>query len=371
MTNYLRDLLIMAAIAGAGMAIVAVFAPKTAAAGWLVGFVLWSQIPVGSLMLLMIHRLTGGRWGDALYPALASAARTAPLLFLLIIPVFIAIPVLDPWSHRAGDVKPDVLSYYLNTPFFISRSLIAIIGWSVLALLLRRTAGRSGQLVAAVGLVFHCIIISVVSVDWVLALEPPFISSSFGASMAITQLIAALAWAALHAPQAGDEEVTGDIGGLLLAFVLGITYVDFMAFLVMWYSDLPSKLFWFVQRESVLWSALAVAAFVFGSAAPILALLLARVRNGIRQLRAVAASVLAGLAFCYAYLIVPPFGARALGAAALAIIAIGLIVAAGASWLTSAPSLPSPAPPPFPSPASGGGKGGGSGGGGRRAAHGA
>jgi hypothetical protein len=325
MTNP-RSLFVLAAIAAVGMVIVAVFAPRTAAAGWLVGFVFWSQIPVGSLMLLMIHRLTGGRWGEALYPAVAPAARFVPLLFLLIVPVFIAIPVLDPWSHRAGDVKPDVLSYYLNTPFFIGRSLIAITGWSVLAFLLPRVTGRPGQLVAAVGLVFHCVLISVVSVDWVLSLEPPFISSSFGASMAITQLIAALAWAALRAPQAADDPVTGDIGGLLLAFVLGITYVDFMAFLVMWYSDLPSRLFWFVERDP--WSALAAAAFVFGSAAPILALLLARVRNRVRELRAVAISVLAGLALYYAYLIVPPFGARALAAAALAVIAIGLLVAA-------------------------------------------
>src|SRR5215468_505769 len=325
--RHLPGLVVEAGIAAAGgMMIVAVFAPRIAAAGWLVAFVFWSQIPIGSLMLMMIHRLTGGRWGEALYPTFARAARLVPLLFVLIIPVFIAIPALDPWSHRADDVKPDVLSYYLNAPFFIGRSLIAITGWSVLAYLLPRTAGRPGQLVAAVGLVFHCVLISVVSVDWVLSLEPPFISSSFGASMAITQLIAALAWAVLRAPLAVDDQVIGDIGGLLLAFVLGITYVNFMAFLVMWYSDLPSRLFWFVERDA--WVPLVVAAFVFGSAVPILALMLARVRNGIRQLRAVAISVLAGLAFYYAYLIVPPFGARALGAAALAIIVIGLIVAA-------------------------------------------
>jgi hypothetical protein len=322
----LRGLLVMAGVAAAGMAVLAVFAPRIAAAGWLVGFVFWSQIPVGSLMLLMIHRLTGGRWGEALYPAFAPAARFMPLLFVLIVPIFIAIPLLDLWSHRAGDVKPDVLSYYLNTPFFIARSLIAIMGWSVLAFLLPRVTGRPGQLVAAVGLVFHCVLISLVSIDWVLSLEPPFISSSFGASMAITELIAALAWAALRVPLAADDPVTGDIGGLLLAFVLGITYVDFMAFLVMWYSDLPSRLFWFVERAA--WSPLAAAAFVFGSAAPILALLLARIRNGVPQLRVVAISVLAGLALYYAYLIVPPFGARALAAAALAMIAIGLFVAA-------------------------------------------
>lgn len=323
-----RNLLAMAGIAAAGMVVLAIFAPRIAAIGWLVGFVFWSQIPVGSLMLVMIHRLTGGQWGDALYPALVPALRFVPLLFVLIIPVFIAIAVLDPWSHRTADIKPDVLSYYLNTPSFIGRSLIAIAGWSVLAFLLPRSTGRPGQFVAAVGLVFHCVLISLVSVDWVLSLEPPFISSSFGASMAITQLIAALAWAALRAPQVADDAVTGDIGGLLLAFVLGITYVDFMAFLVMWYSDLPSRLFWFVERDRFPWSLLVAGAFVFGSVAPILALLLARIRNGVVGLRAVATSVLAGLAFYYAYLIVPPFGPFALAAAALAVVAIGLLVAA-------------------------------------------
>src|SRR5262249_47534263 len=115
-------------------------------------------------------------------------------------------------------------------------------------------------------------------------------------------------------------------------------------FLVMWYGDLPGKLFWFVERNA--WSPLAAAAFVLGSAGPILALLLAPVRNGIRELRAVAMSVLAGLAFYYTYLIVPPFGARALATAMLAVIVIGLLVAALAGRPTSAPSLPSPFPHP-------------------------
>ncbi len=326
--NRLRDLLIGAAVASIGLIIVAAFTPTIAAAGWLVGFVFWSQIPVGSLVLLMIHRLTGGRWGEALEPVFAPAARSVPFLFALIIPVFIAIPLLNPWWRRAGEVKPDVLAFYLNTPFFIGRSVIAIAGWSVLALLLPRVAGRPGQFVAAAGLVFHCALISLVSVDWVLSIEPPFISSSFGASMAITQLIAALAWAAPRAPQAEVYPVAGDVGGLLLAFVLGITYVDFMAFLVMWYSDLPVRMSWFVERDHFPWSLLSAGAFLFGSAAPILALLLARVRNGVRELRTVAASVLAGLVLYHAYLIAPPFGARALGTAALALIAIGLLFTA-------------------------------------------
>jgi hypothetical protein len=325
--NRARDLLIGAAIAIAGLAALAAFAPRLAAAGWVTAFVLWSQIPIGSLVLMMIHRLTGGRWGEALHPVFASAARFVPLLSVFIVPLLAAIPLLGAWSHRAGSVKPDVISYYLNAPYLVGRSLIALAGWSALAFVLPRATGQGGRLVAAVGLVLHAVLVSVVSIDWVLSVEPPFISSSFGMSMAITQLIAALAWAALWAPRAADRAVTGDIGGLLLAFVLAITYVDFMAFLVMWYSDEPARMSWFLERNRLPWSLLAGGAFIFGSAAPILALLLARVRNRIRALRAVAISTLIGLALYYAYLIVPPFGAGALAAAALATIAVGLVFA--------------------------------------------
>ena len=48
--------------------------PKSTAAGWLVGFVFWSQILVGSLTLMTIHRLTGGRWGLPIAPAIEPAA---------------------------------------------------------------------------------------------------------------------------------------------------------------------------------------------------------------------------------------------------------------------------------------------------------
>ena len=132
----------------------------------------------------------------------------------------------------------------------------------------------------------------------------------------------------LRAPRATVRPVAGDIGGLLLAFVLAITYVDFMAFLVMWYSDQPTRMSWFVERDHFPWPLLAAGAFIFGSAAPILALLLARVRNGVGALRAVAVSILAGLALYHAYLIAPPFGGRALAAAALCAVAIGLLLAA-------------------------------------------
>jgi hypothetical protein len=318
--------LVVIVLAAVGMVVAALIEPKAAAAGWLSGFAFWSQVLVGSLALAMIHRLTSGRWGEAVAPVILSTAAATPLLLVLAIPMFIAIPALYPWAGATAAARPDVLSYYLNAPLFIVRAIIAMAGWSALAILLPRLERWTGQLVAAIGLVFHCVVISSVAIDWYLSLEVPFTSSSFGASVAIIQLIAALAWAILFLGETENGAVS-DIGGLLLAFVLGITYVDFMAVLVIWYGDLPNEESWFVLRQHSLWPLLAAGAFILATVVPIVFLLLARVRASRSALRWVAVAVLVGLALYDAYLIAPPFGVAALIPALLATVGIGLLIA--------------------------------------------
>ena len=277
---------------------------------------------------MMIHRLTGGRWGDIIAPVTIASSAAIPLLIIFAIPLFVATPLLYPWSHDPAGLRPDVLSYYLNEPFFIGRTVLAFAGWTALAWLLPRTGGAAGVMLAALGLVFHGFAISSIAIDWYLALEAPFTSSSFGASIAFCCLAAALGWAALLAPAAASEPAIGDVGGLLLTVLLGITYIDLMAVLVIWYSDLPREEAWFVERDRMPWSMLAVAAFILLSIVPIFSLMLSRVRNSRDRLRVVGAVVFAGLAVYDAYLIVPPFGIAALITAPLALIAIGLALAA-------------------------------------------
>lgn len=307
-------LFVLLLVSAACIAVAEIFWPRATAAGWLIAFVYVSAVPLGSLALLMIHRLTGGHWGDALRGFLEPSAACLPLLALLFVPILIALPVLFPWVADPSRVKVDVGLFYLNSPLFIARAVIAFVGWSMLAMLLPRAAGKGGTLLAAVGLIFYAVAISLVSVDWMLSIEPAFISTSFGASVAIMQLLAALAFVALAAPLP-DRSTVRDLGGLMLAVVLGLTYIDFMAVLVIWYSDLPDKVDWFVERAAPPWSWLALVGFVFCSAIPILALLLSRVRASRAALRALGASILFGLAAYDAYLLAPPYGAWALAAA--------------------------------------------------------
>jgi hypothetical protein len=119
-----------------------------------------------------------------------------------------------------------------------------------------------------------------------------------------------------------------DIGGLLLATLLGLAYINFMALLIIWYGDLPERVFWFTERAHGPWLPIAWLAFLFGSVVPIFALFLGRWRRDPRALRLIGVIALAGIALFEAYLIAPAFGSGSLGAAAVALIAIGALFVA-------------------------------------------
>jgi hypothetical protein len=330
--------LIGAAIAGVLLIASAIHDPAVAAAGWLIGFVFWMQILLGSLILILIHRLTSGRWGEVIANVVGPSSAAMPLLIVLAIPLFVAMPVLYPWVHHPGAIKPAVLSDYLNRTFFIGRTAIALVGWSILALLMPRVQGIYGEILAGIGLVFIGLVVSSVSIDWYLSLEAPFTSSSFGASVAISSLVAALAWAAAWAPMPEGDPATGDVGALLLATVLGITYIDFMAVLVIWYGDLPREEAWFVARDPLIWRIVAWIAFLLGSLFPVLALIQSRFRNERGPLRAVGICTLIGVAFYDAYLIAPSAGVAALVTALLAVVGIGLALIGGAGFAATGQS---------------------------------
>ncbi|HZL32028.1 MAG TPA: hypothetical protein VFC54_13355 [Pseudolabrys sp.] len=321
MTRHRRALILAAGFIVA-MIVIVFIDPRIAAAGWLIAFNYVAAFPLGALALIMIHRLTGGRWGDALLPVLLPLARCTLLLVVLVLPVAIGAFWFLPEQARIGELTPSVASIYLNAPSFAARSLIGVVGLGMLALFVP----RGGRLVAGLGLFAYAVVISFLALDWNLAIEPPFFSTSFGASVAITQLLAVLALGAVLDAAPRDR---ADLGGLLLTVTLGITYLDFMAVLVIWYGDLPAKTFWFTERLNDGWLALAVATFVIGSLLPVAMLMFARVRRSHTGLGIAGVCELFGLALYQTWLIGPAFGVAAVLAAMVAFGAMtALIIAA-------------------------------------------
>lgn len=267
--------------------------------GWLVGFAIWSCIPIGSMVLLMIHRLTGGEWGIAASAVLRPAAALTPLVLLASLPVLAGSSLIYPWAAEPSQIPQDVARWYLNEPWFVLRASIALIGWSVLGLVF--AAGAGSALLAGLGLAFFGLTISFVAVDWYLSLDPQYVSSAFAAMIAIQQLLAALAFTAVLGPSSVRGKVAGDIGGLLIATLLGVVYLEYMSFVVAWYGDLPHKAKWYLERSSPGWTGVLIFALLAGALLPFAMLLLTSLRTSRIGLRVAGALILFGssLHFCW------------------------------------------------------------------------
>jgi hypothetical protein len=306
-----------------------VFGP-IAARGWLCGFVLVSMVPVGSLALLMVHGISGGQWGRDLAPLLVPAARCMPLLLVAFLPILLFRAEIYHWDEL--ELPPDVRSYYLNPVFFDARTLVALTVWSGLAWgnVWRR------PLPAGLGLVAHLILMTFIPADWVLTLRPGSTSAAFGFGFGIEQMGAALGLAAALATQGNDPRACRDLAGMILSALLGTIYFIYMQFIVVWYGNIPDKVHWYVTRASAGWSALALAAFIVGAAAPFFAILHPFVRREPALLRIVGVLVLCGVALHVAWLTAPAFGAISEAPAVLALLAMALLLAAASRMPTFA-----------------------------------
>src|SRR2546421_5869951 len=68
---------------------------------YLVGFIFWVGITLGSLALLMLQHLTGGAWGLVLRRSLEAATRTLPLMLILFLPILFGLKQIYPWTSAS------------------------------------------------------------------------------------------------------------------------------------------------------------------------------------------------------------------------------------------------------------------------------
>jgi hypothetical protein len=306
--------------------------PLAAVQGWLIGFVFICSLSVGTLVTLLIHRLTGGRWGPAFAPELAPAAAATPALLVFSVPVLLGAGRLYPWAASPETIAPDVRSLFLNLPLFWLTTLAALGGWSVLALSLRRIEGPQGRLWAALGLAFYGLTATVVSIYWVESVVPSFTSSNFGMEFVVEQLAAGFAFAGLQGRRRAADPSSGDMSGLLFATVIGLSYLEFMAYLVTWYGDRPPLDAWYLDRARWPWQVLSWIGLAAGIAAVIL-LTIRRAMGAHRALAWASGCVLAGVLAYQTWQLAPSFGSACLGPAALALLAMGgLWLAAAGGW---------------------------------------
>ena len=233
---------------------------RMALASYLTAWLFVLGLSLGALANLMLHALTGGRWGVPLYPALIAAVRLLPLLALLSIPLLVGAEALYPWASGTPGALPAGKSWWLNRGFFIGRWIAYLLIWNVLAALWLRAwcegkssaSGHRLTAISAPGLIVYGFTMSLAAVDWIASLAPQWKSSGFGLLVITGQMLAAMAFgiaAAARQDSGAMARQNGiDLGNLLLMYVMTWAYLAFTQFLIIWAENLPHEISWYVPR---------------------------------------------------------------------------------------------------------------------------
>jgi hypothetical protein len=293
-------------------AILAFTRPDEFYRAYLLGFMCWLGVALGSMAILMIRHLTGGGWGMVIRRILGAAMRTLPLLAALFIPVILGIHRLYIWAQTLGNIEDkhlrehleQITQTYLTVNGFVIRAIFYFAVWNLLSFLLTKWSKQqdspnapdnSGRFkaVSGPGLILYGFTISFAAIDWVMSLDPSWISTIFGLIILISEVLSAMCFAVVverilfnYKPM--SEMLTPDFvhdhGKWMLAFTMVWAYFNFSQWLIIWAGNLPAEITFYVRRLSGGWMSVGLILIFFGFVVPFALLLSRPFKRDIRRL---------------------------------------------------------------------------------------
>lgn len=276
---------------------------------YLLGYTFWLQIALGHIAIVLIHHLAGGRWGFVPRRFYESGGMTIPVMALLFLPILFGMQYLYPWTHADLVAESHLLQYkaawWLNLPFFIGRAVVYFVVWSVLAYFLNKLSlkqDENGDVeirtrlknMSALGIILAVLTFTFAAFDWMMSTDPLWYSSMYGVIYMAGAAISAIATGILltrymsQRDEALGKQATiyifNDLGNFLLAFTSFWAYVSFSQFLIIYSSNLPETITWYLVRGSGGWQYVAILLMVLGFAVPFVILLSRRNKRNIKIL---------------------------------------------------------------------------------------
>jgi hypothetical protein len=279
---------------------------------YLLGFMCWLGVALGSMAILMIRHLTGGGWGMVIRRILGAAMRTLPLLAVLFIPIIFGMHHLYIWARPLDQVADahlrehlkDITRTYLTTTGFVYRAIFYFAIWNLLSYLLSfwsKQTDHAGapdntdrfKVVAGPGLILYGFTISFAAIDWVMSIDPSWISTIFGLIILIGEVLSAMCFAVvveriLYSYKPMSEMLKPDFvhdhGKWMLAFTMVWAYFNFSQWLIIWAGNLPTEITFYLKRIAGGWGSIGLFLAVFGFAMPFVILLSRPFKRDIRKL---------------------------------------------------------------------------------------
>jgi len=300
-----------------GAIALAVTRPDEFYRGYLLGYMDWLGVALGSMAIVMIRHLTGGGWGTVIRRVLGAAMRTLPVLAILFIPIIIGVlqhrnypwllpldAIQDPHIREHLEKHSFIKDAYLNPSGFIIRAIIYIAIWNLLSFLLSMWSKQTDKpgapdntqkfkAVAGPGLILYGFTISFAVIDWVMSLDPSWISTIFCLIILIGQVLSAMCFAIVverilvkYKPMSEmlRPDFVHDHGKWTLTFIMVWAYFSFSQWLIIWAGNLPNEITFYLRRLNGGWGYVGLFLALFHFCVPFVILLSRPFKREIRKL---------------------------------------------------------------------------------------
>ena len=281
--------------------------PQAAWISYITNWLYFTSVSMGGLLLAIATWITKAKWNWSIRRISQSFVAFLPFSFLLMLPMLSLGESYFPWIEMmADDPVVQNKAAYLNMPFLITRNVLGLallfgVALYFVYLALRPDMGLSAQQMPAEGktgeawqarltrgwmgqekeevrsykrmtviapafVIIYAVVMTMLSYDWVMSLEPHWFSTMFGPWFFMGAFwvgIAATAlWSVYLRTQHEDFhryiglQQRHDIGKLAFAFCVFWTYLFFSQYIVIWYGKLPWEQAWIIRRSDEVWGGL-------------------------------------------------------------------------------------------------------------------
>src|SRR3984893_17051010 len=265
---------------------------------YLLAFIFVLGLSLGSLGLLMLQHLTGGKWGIMIRRPLESATRALALVAVLFVPIFFGMKYLyGAWLNAPPSGEGALSEFqraYLTPNGFRVRAILYFVVWLILVFIFNRWSReqdvnredrglrRRLKMLAGPGIILYVFVMSFAAIDWVMSISPHWASTIYGFLFISGQLISSMSLMiavvvllARSGPLSGvlQPRHIHDLGKLLLAFLMLWAYFDFSQLLIIWSGNQPEEISFYRTRLYSEWGVVAVVIVIFHFFVPFFLLL--------------------------------------------------------------------------------------------------
>ena len=271
--------------------------------GYVTNWLFFTSISMGGVLFAVATWIVKAKWNWSLRRVSQSFAAFLPISFVLMLPMLGLGADYFPWiDMMATDPIVQNKAAYLNMPFLVVRNVVGVAVLFGLAcyfvyLAVRPDMGLSAEseeddagrerwrgtlvtgwmgqeqeevasyrrmtTIAPAIVLLYAVVMTVVSYDWIMSLEPHWFSTMFGPWFFMGAFwggIAATAlWSMFLRTKHKDFlhpiglQQRHDIGKLAFAFCVFWTYLFFSQYIVIWYGKLPWEQAWIIRRSGEDW----------------------------------------------------------------------------------------------------------------------